>query len=566
MRVFKTSYRNRQGTLKTASKWYVEFKDPNEILRRLPAFTSKPASEEFGRNLERLVGYHRATGGQVDPTLESWLSTIPASARNRLVEIGVLKSERIAVGKPLESHINGFADALKAKSCSARHVDLVVGRLQNLVTACGFRHYSEISASKVMSRLSSMRGPDEKDKKGISAQTFNFYLQAIKQFCRWMVKDRRATQSPVAHLDGLNVRTDRRHDRRALSLEELTVLLNTTETGPVRLKIKGHERSLLYRVAVETGLRAGELRSLTAASFVLEGDAAAVKVAAAYSKNRRESTIPLRLATAQLLAEHLKQRTRKDTALRIPARRNVAKLLRDDLEAARNKWIEATKMDAKEKKRREESDFLKYTDRDGHKADFHALRHTFISNLAVGGVHPKTAQVLARHSTFALTMERYSHSQREQEVAAIATLPVLPLPAAFPVNGQKKPVQASQSGDSVLASCLAQIQTPGANSGDFERLNAASPVSSKTPKTRGKSRVLSGEGEIRTPATLAGRPVFETGAFSRSATSPCGTRILSCSHALVKASKPPPVSARRSSILPKPRLAPQIDSRLMFHF
>src|SRR4030095_5112276 len=29
-----------------------------------------------------------------------------------------------------------------------------------------------------------------------------------------------------------------------------------------------------------------------------------------------------------------------------------------------------------------------------------------------------------------------------------------------------------------------------------------------------------GEGEIRTPATLAGRPVFETGAFNHSATSP----------------------------------------------
>ena len=33
---------------------------------------------------------------------------------------------------------------------------------------------------------------------------------------------------------------------------------------------------------------------------------------------------------------------------------------------------------------------------------------------------------------------------------------------------------------------------------------------------------INGEGEIRTPATLAGRPVFETGAFSRSATSPGG--------------------------------------------
>ncbi len=35
-----------------------------------------------------------------------------------------------------------------------------------------------------------------------------------------------------------------------------------------------------------------------------------------------------------------------------------------------------------------------------------------------------------------------------------------------------------------------------------------------------------GEGEIRTPATLAGRPVFETGAFNHSATSPSGTRKL----------------------------------------
>ena len=30
----------------------------------------------------------------------------------------------------------------------------------------------------------------------------------------------------------------------------------------------------------------------------------------------------------------------------------------------------------------------------------------------------------------------------------------------------------------------------------------------------------SGEGEIRTPGTIAGTPVFETGAFNRSATSP----------------------------------------------
>jgi site-specific recombinase XerD len=41
--------------------------------------------------------------------------------------------------------------------------------------------------------------------------------------------------------------------------------------------------------------------------------------------------------------------------------------------------------------------------------DFHALRHTFISNLARAGVHPRNAQALARHSTIDLTMNVYTH-------------------------------------------------------------------------------------------------------------------------------------------------------------
>ena len=36
-------------------------------------------------------------------------------------------------------------------------------------------------------------------------------------------------------------------------------------------------------------------------------------------------------------------------------------------------------------------------------------RHTFISNLARAGVHPRNAQALARHSTIDLTMNVYTH-------------------------------------------------------------------------------------------------------------------------------------------------------------
>jgi len=58
-------------------------------------------------------------------------------------------------------------------------------------------------------------------------------------------------------------------------------------------------------------------------------------------------------------------------------------------------------------------------------ADFHSLRHTFISNLARGGVHPKVAQSLARHSTITLTMDRYSHTLVGEHADALAVLPDL---------------------------------------------------------------------------------------------------------------------------------------------
>ena len=35
MRVFKTTYTDRDGQAKQASKWYVEFRDHNDVVRRL---------------------------------------------------------------------------------------------------------------------------------------------------------------------------------------------------------------------------------------------------------------------------------------------------------------------------------------------------------------------------------------------------------------------------------------------------------------------------------------------------------------------------------------------------
>ncbi len=74
---------------------------------------------------------------------------------------------------------------------------------------------------------------------------------------------------------------------------------------------------------------------------------------------------------------------------------------------------------------RTQSDFLSYKNQSGLFADFHANRHTFITNLAKGGVSPKVAQTLARHSDIRLTMNVYTHTDLAEKVGAISRLPSL---------------------------------------------------------------------------------------------------------------------------------------------
>ncbi|MEX2187640.1 MAG: tyrosine-type recombinase/integrase, partial [Pirellulales bacterium] len=73
--------------------------------------------------------------------------------------------------------------------------------------------------------------------------------------------------------------------------------------------------------------------------------------------------------------------------------------------------------------RREQSDFLCHRDQDGLYADFHSLRHFFITSMQHAGVSPKMAQTLARHSDIRLTMQVYTHVELADQTAAIATLP-----------------------------------------------------------------------------------------------------------------------------------------------
>jgi integrase len=409
-------------------KWYAVFVDYSETLRRLPLFEDRKASDEMARKIDRLNSM-RAAGETIPPDLHRYVETMPPRIRGKLAAWGILSNTRVAAGKPLVDHLSDWRGVLLASGNTAHHANVSHNRVKRVFDQCDFRFWSDLQASKVQTCLADLRKGDA-GKAGISAASANYHLTALKGFARWMVRDGRATESPVTHLQGFNVKTDRRHDRRALSAAELRWLLQITASAPERFGMTGDARSLLYRVAAETGLRAGELRSLTRASFALGGDEPSVTIAAAYAKNRRQDTLPLRANTAKLLAEHLQGKMPVAVAFAMPQPSRVVKMLRADLDSARKVWLQDAGSNAEGRKRAETS-FLLYCDGAGRVADFHALRHTFISNLAGGGVHPKTAQALARHSTITLTMDRYSHVYRDDLTAALDALPDLSQPLFY---------------------------------------------------------------------------------------------------------------------------------------
>jgi integrase len=180
----------------------------------------------------------------------------------------------------------------------------------------------------------------------------------------------------------------------------------------------GPERALLYLLAMETGLRWSELASLTRSSFDLDGDPPTVTVQAAYSKHRREDILPLRPTTAasirRVFGEHAVE-LKTPLFPHMPKNRMGSKMIRVDLTAASERGKPMGKP------------AIPYVDPSGAVADFHALRHSFISALAQGGVHPKTAQDLARHSDINLTLSRYTHTLLEDRSDALGTLPDMSL-------------------------------------------------------------------------------------------------------------------------------------------
>lgn len=415
-----------------SSCWSITFIDNFSIRRKIKAFTDESSSNYLASWIDRLL----KNNGVLDNQLYEWfmglipsikeqiikfnlinknkflqeierIVSMPDDVRERLTELNLIDknfidkhiTKRRNLDKPLDEHLSDFRDAMLTKENGKGYSEITTERLKYIFSECGFEKYSDIVANEVYTFIGDLKKDslDEngKSRRGIGQRTFNCYLKAAKYFCRWMIKERRASINPLEHLSCVK-QTEKRKKRRALTIAEQQKLIDETSQSGFHHNMSGIERAMLYRLAIETGLRAGELRSLTKSSFDFENNILTVQ--AGYTKNKQVAEIDLKQRTSTELKIFLEHKMPNMKVFAMPDQ--PVKMIKKDLEKAEIPYMT-----------------------DEGQCDFHSLRHCFITNLARAGVHPSDAMVLARHSTITLTMDYYTHSKRESRKKIIENQP-----------------------------------------------------------------------------------------------------------------------------------------------
>ncbi len=398
MSILRATYRDKAGKLVRTPRYYVDFSDAMGRSHRVAGFTSRSDTVTLEAKLKDLVEARKADR-EVKADVRAFFDR-PAREyqriRAKLEEFELLEPPPApAASKKLAAVIERFKKSLESEGVSEKQRELVAGRAERVFSAMGVDDFANARMNRI-----DVANKCAELVNGKSEQTKAHYIRACKQLTRWAVAADILNADPLAALSA-PVKVQQVHPRRALTVDECRRLLDTTTNAPARWGMTGPARALLYRLALESGLRANELRTLTKGVLKLEGAKTTVTAKSKFTKNRTTDELPLRPATTALLKAHTQLMISTDARVfNMPSSEHTAKMLRADLKDAEIEY-------------RVEGEF----------ADFHSLRHSFISNLIAANVHPKVAQRLARHGTIGLTMDRYGHLHGDDSRNALAALP-----------------------------------------------------------------------------------------------------------------------------------------------
>jgi integrase len=415
VKIWITRYVDKQGrrvskdspgakkTKERSTVWYGQYKVGSQW-KRVPLYTDKTASSV--RLAELVKGIERGEAGLVNP-------------------------HKDALERPIEEHVDDYLTHLRTEGANPKHLSERERLVRTVLRACAVQSLGDLNADTITGFIANLQKkamPKSPNPGPASARTKDTYRGAVHAFAEWCVRTRpqRLKENPVRAT--AKPRGEVVHERRAETVENLKRLLEVAAKRPLlealtvrkgprkgeryadvrpevrdRLFLEGRERRLLYKTALLTGMRQGELNRLLVSDLRLTGDAPAIFVSPKHdAKNKKGVWLPLLPEHAKELAAWVKDTAKADgdAVFYVPEKPN--KIFRRDLKMAG----------------------IAYRDRDGRYFDFHALRHCCDTFLNAAGVPPTVVMLFMRHKKPSLSLVTYNDPRMTDARKALDALPL----------------------------------------------------------------------------------------------------------------------------------------------
>jgi integrase len=390
--------------------------------------------------------------------------------RGELVKSGLMTTAEDAAadhaGTPLTPHIDAYGEHLRAGGVTDIHRKTTLAYLRKLAADCRFGMLTDLDRSALEGWLA------RESAAGRSARSRNAHRIAAVAFGNWAVDTRRLLANPFDGVPKASEAADPRRKARALTEAELLRLLAVAWQRPLaeygresdrkdpkarkgkrawqlapltyatigaaverardrlgdrpdfiaELEATGRERALIYKTLVLTGLRKGELQSVTVGQVQLEQDTPHIQLEAGDEKNREGNAVALRPDLAADLSRWLTDRAESRHGPTVPFLGAITDRLPSDAPLFN---VPAGLLRILDRDLRAAG--IPKVDERGYRVHIHAMRHTFGTMLARGGVPLRTAQEAMRHSDPKLTANVYTDPKLLDVAGALDVLPALPL-------------------------------------------------------------------------------------------------------------------------------------------
>lgn len=403
--VFKPKRRDRKtGKLKIGRYWHGQYRldgDEQYTRRSLRTTDKRVAQQRLDKLVER---EERERAGILAP---------------------VAQAE--AAKAPLAVHLDAFLEYQRARNISKGYTSKIDQRVKRLIAECGWKRVRDVNAESFIAWRNAQT---------LTPKTLNDYQHAIYAVLDWLKKTGRIEINPIGSVGRVDGGGKKSFTRRAFNDDESQRLLAASEV-----------RRPIYLLALHTGLRLGELRSLRWED--IDPIRPLVRLRAEATKAKRADVLPI-TPTAQAILDELRANSTEGGRV-FPKGVPSHHTFQADLEAAG----------------------IEREDARGHKVDFHALRTTFITNLARAGVPQRHAMALARHTDPRLTANVYTD---------VDALPLAEAVAKLPSYGLMAKSEVAHGRAHGLVSAGHQVSRPVANS--------AGSIEAQTAENAGVSDVF----------------------------------------------------------------------------